>query len=78
MDTAPTLLVTDTMLISQYADVTLFVVRADFTAKQLIAFSKDLNANNKLKNMAYVVNSVGLGKAKDYNYGYGYGYGSSA
>lgn len=76
VDTAPTLLVTDTMLISKYADVTLFVTRANFTDKKLLAFSKDLNANNKLKNMAYVVNGVGNGKSKDYNYGYGYGYGS--
>ena len=73
VDTAPTLLVTDTMLISQYADLTLFVVRAGFTDKRLIEFSKNLNSTKKLYNMAYVLNDVGLGKSRDYNYGHGYG-----
>ena len=76
VDTAPTLLVTDTMLISQYADMTLFVVRAGFTDKRLIEFSKGLNNSNKLHNMAYVLNEVGSGKTREYNYGHGYGYGS--
>ena len=73
VDTAPTLLVTDTMLISQYADLTLFVIRAGFTDKRLIEFSKNLNSSKKLYNMAYVLNDVGTGKTKDYNYGHGYG-----
>lgn len=75
VDTAPTLLVTDTLLISQYADLTLFVVRAGFTDKRLIEFSKNLNNTKKLYNMAFVLNDVGLGKSRDYNYGHGYGYG---
>ncbi len=78
VDTAPTLLVTDTLLISQYADLTLFVARAGFTDKRLIEFSKDLNSSKKLYNMAYVLNEVGHGKTRDYNYGHGYGYGSTA
>ena len=76
VDTAPTLLVTDTMLISQYAHMTLFVVRAGFTDKRLIEFSKGLNNSNKLHNMAYVLNEVGSGKTREYNYGYEYGYGA--
>lgn len=75
VDTAPTLLVTDTLLISQYADMTLFVVRAGFTDKRIIDFSKNLNSTKKLHNMAYVLNDVGLGNSRNYNYGYGYGYG---
>lgn len=77
VDTAPTILVTDTLLIANYADITLFVTRANFTEKEILAFSKDLYKNHKMKNMAYIVNEVGLGKAKDYNYGYGYGYTST-
>ena len=59
--------------ISQYANLTLFVVRAGFTDKRLIEFSKNLNSSKKLYNMAYVLNDVGLGKSRDYNYGHGYG-----
>ena len=75
VDTAPTLLVTDTLLISKYADITLFVARAGYTEKRLVDFSRGLAETKKLRNMAYVLNGVGLGKAKGYNYGYGYGYG---
>ncbi|SHJ76580.1 capsular exopolysaccharide family [Arenibacter nanhaiticus] len=75
VDTAPTILVTDTLLISQHADATLFVTRAGYTDKRLLEFSKDLNKNKKLINMAYVLNDVRLGKGKGYGYGYNYGYG---
>jgi capsular exopolysaccharide synthesis family protein len=74
VDTSPTILVTDTLLISQYADITLFVLRAGFTDKKLLEFSKGLNDDKKLPNMGYVLNAAGHGKLKDYNYGYGYGY----
>lgn len=74
VDTAPTILVTDTLLISKYADVTVYLTRAGFTDKRLLAFSKDLNKTQKLRNMAYIVNSVGADKTYGYNYGYGYGY----
>lgn len=79
VDTAPTILVTDTMLISQLADVTIYITRANYTEKNLLKFSKDLSESGKLKNMAYVINSVGASKSQGYgyNYGYGYGYGSS-
>lgn len=74
MDTAPTMLVTDTLLISDHADATLFVLRAGVTDKNLLQFSKELYQNKKLKNMAYVINAVGSIKEKKYNYGYAYGY----
>ncbi|QWX84361.1 polysaccharide biosynthesis tyrosine autokinase [Cellulophaga sp. HaHaR_3_176] len=76
IDSAPVLLVADTLLISKYADLTLFLARAGFTDKKLLSMSKELNRTNKINNMAYVVNEVGNGKTSDYNYGYGYGYNS--
>jgi capsular exopolysaccharide synthesis family protein len=78
VDTAPTLLVTDTFLISQLADLTLFVIRAGFTEKRMLEFSKELQKSGKLKAMAYVLNEVGRGKSRKYNYGYSYGYGEQA
>lgn len=74
VDTAPTMLVTDTLLISKYADATLFVLRSGFTDKKLVEFSKELSKNKKLNNMAYVLNGVGKIKKGNYNYGYAYGY----
>ncbi|MEM1001157.1 MAG: CpsD/CapB family tyrosine-protein kinase, partial [Bacteroidota bacterium] len=80
VDTAPTILVTDTMLISKLADATIYIARANFTDKSLLSFSKELFESGKLKNMAYVLNSVGTSRSYgySYNYGYGYGYGSQA
>ncbi|PYE82697.1 capsular exopolysaccharide synthesis family protein [Winogradskyella epiphytica] len=75
VDTAPTILVTDTLLISSLADATVYLTRADFTDKSLLKFSKDLSESGKLKNMAYVVNSVGASKSYGYSYNYGYNYG---
>jgi len=77
VDTAPTILVTDTLLISKFADVTLFLTKANYTDKKLLKFSKDLSESGKIKNMAYVINSVGAGKSYSYGYGYGYNYGYS-
>ena len=80
VDTAPTILVTDTMLISTLADATIYIARANFTDKSLLKYSKELFETGKLKNMAYVINGVGASRSYgySYNYGYGYGYGSQA
>ncbi len=80
VDTPPTLLVTDTLVISHLVDTTLYVVRADFTPKNILEFSVDLSNRGKLKNMAYVINNVGsnykgYGANYSYKYSYAYGYG---
>jgi capsular exopolysaccharide synthesis family protein len=80
IDTPPTLLVTDTIIISPLVDTTLYVVRADFTPKNILEFSVDLSNRGKLKNMAYVINNVGsnykgYGNSYSYKYSYAYGYG---
>jgi len=74
IDTAPTMLVTDTLLIAKHADITLFAVRAGVTDKNVMKFSKELNKTKKLKNMVYVMNAVGQIHNSKLNYGYGYGY----
>ncbi|WP_053976057.1 GumC family protein [Mangrovimonas xylaniphaga] len=78
IDTAPTLLVTDTLLISQFSDATLYVARSNYTDKNILQFSKELNRDRKLKNVNYVLNGVGSLKSKGYGYNYGYGYGYEA
>ena len=85
-DTAPTLLVADTLMISQLVDTTVYVVRAGFTPKRIIEYSVGLSDRNKLKNMVYVINNIGLKDSYGYgyrysykyNYGYGYGYGDDS
>lgn len=77
IDSAPTLLVSDTMLIANYADVTLFVVRYDYTEKELLNYVKELHTS-KIKNMAFVLNGVPVGRGYGYGYNYGYNYGYGA
>ena len=75
LDTAPLMLVTDSFLISEVADITIYVTRSKYTEKTLIEFAnKNIDAN-RIKNTAFVLNDVD----KDY-FGYGnkYGYGYSA
>lgn len=75
VDTAPTLLVSDTLLISALADTVVYITRANYTEKKLLNYSRELSESGKLKNMVYVVNAIDLKKANSYGYGYGYNYG---
>ena len=77
VDTAPTIQVVDTLLISEYADATIFITRSKYTDKKLIQFSKELSTAGKLKNMSYVLNDVSFDNGSGYNYGYNYDYGTS-
>src|SRR5690606_10482112 len=56
VDTAPVSLVTDTLIISQYADATVYVVRANKIDKEMLRIPNELYRDKKLKNMALVLN----------------------
>ncbi|MCF8273434.1 MAG: polysaccharide biosynthesis tyrosine autokinase [Flavobacteriaceae bacterium] len=70
VDTAPSMLVTDTLLFSHFAGHTIYMTRADYTEKALLNFTKDLHDKQKLKGMMLVVNDVDQA-----NFGYGARYG---
>ena len=70
VDTAPAMLVTDTLLINKYADVTLYVIKANYTDKKLLEFPKEAVKDGRLKNVALVLNGVAMN-----NFGYGNKYG---
>jgi Mrp family chromosome partitioning ATPase len=74
VDSAPTILVTDTLLINKYADVTAYVTRANYTDTSLLEFVAETIEDGKLSNVAVVVNNV---KLVNFGYGnkYGYAYG---
>lgn len=71
VDTAPSMLVTDTFLINKYTDVTLFVMRAGHSEKGLLDFAMDSINTKKLQNLAFVLNNVDYNK---FGYGSRYGY----
>ncbi|EAQ47936.1 GumC family protein [Leeuwenhoekiella blandensis] len=76
VDTAPSMLVADTFLISKYADLILYVTRAGYTEKKLLHFAVDAQNDGKLHDVSFVINDV---KTANFGYGnkYGYAYGQS-
>ena len=72
LDSAPVGLVTDTLQIGRYADVSCIVCRADYTPKSSFGLINGLAQEKKLTNMCVVLNGVDMSKKK---YGYYYGYG---
>ena len=71
LDTAPVGLVTDTLIIARVADASIYVCRADYTAKNDLNLANKLYDEGKLKNMSIILNGVDMKKRK---YGYYYGY----
>lgn len=76
VDTAPVSLVTDTLLVSKFADASIYVVRANKIDKEMLRIPNELYKENKLNKLTIVLNDSDV--TKGYGYGYGYGYGSKA
>ncbi len=74
IDTAPTMLVADTLSISESADVMMYVIRVGYTDKNLMGYINKLDKEGKINNVALVLNDV---KESNIGYGYSYGYGES-
>ncbi|CAD0220902.1 GumC family protein [Chryseobacterium sp. JV274] len=73
LDTAPLLLVTDTFLIAELSDVTIYVSRSKYTEKALLEFANSNIDQKKIKNVGFVLNDVSrenLGYSNKYGYGY--------
>lgn len=72
LDSAPVMLVSDTLNLVENSDVVLYAVKSDFTEKEMIDFAAGFKKENMIKNMAFVLNSV---KPENTRYGKKYGYG---
>lgn len=68
LDTAPMMLVTDSFLIADVADVTVYVTRSGHTERELIGFINKQIKDKKIKNVGLVLNDV-----SKIHSGYGYG-----
>ena len=73
-DSAPMMLVTDSLIISEFVDQLIYVVKSGFTEVDVIDFPQKLLKDGKIKSLNFVVNAV---KESNLGYGgkYGYGYG---
>ena len=75
VDTAPVNLVTDTLLIAKYADMFMYVARANYLDKRLLSIPQSLYKEKRLPNMAMILNDTDPKRSYGYGYGgYGYGY----
>ena len=72
VDTAPVGLVTDTMLISQYSDLTIYIVRENYSDKRVLQVPESFYKEKRFPNLALLLNAA----SNKAGYGYGYGYGA--
>jgi len=76
MDTAPLMVVSDTLLLTKFSNHIIYVTRAGVTDKSAIQFPIDLHEEGKLNGVSFVVNGVSLDNL-GYGGQYGYGYGKT-
>ena len=76
LDTPPVGLVSDALELAQYCDVTLYIVRQNFTKKEMISLLNNRVKRGELNNTSIILN--GLENKAKYGTGYGYGYGAYA
>ena len=76
LDTPPVGLVSDALELAQYCDVTLYIVRQNFTKKEMISLLNNRVKRGELNNTSIILN--GLENKAKYGTGYGYGYGYGA
>ncbi len=72
IDSAPVMLVSDTMHLIEIADAILYIVKSNFTDQEMLDFADEFKQTRNLKNIAFILNNV---KPEDSRYGNKYGYG---
>ena len=77
LDCPPIEIVADASIIKDYADVSIFVVRAGLMDRRVLGDVDELYKENKYNRLAILLNGTDYisGKYGQYRYGYGYGYG---
>ncbi|KOP39471.1 sugar transporter [Flavobacterium sp. WLB] len=76
LDTPPVGLVSDASELVQYADVTLYIVRQNYTKKDMITLLNNKVKRGELNNTSIVFNGFENKAKYGATYGYGYGYGA--
>ena len=74
IDTPPLALVTDALLLAKYTDTTIYVMRQNYSKKDVVELVNEFDEKKSFKNLSVLVNDIKI--QSGYGYGYGYGYGS--
>lgn len=75
LDCPPIEIVADTQIIDQYADRTLFVIRAGLCERSMLSELNTLYEENKYSNLALILNGTEISKSGYFGNKYGYHYG---
>lgn len=75
VDSAPVGMVSDALILGEYADTVLFVVRQRYTLKKQLEFVNELSSSKKLRDVGIIFDDVKRGGKMGY-FGYGNTYGS--
>ncbi|MFA9186510.1 polysaccharide biosynthesis tyrosine autokinase [Flavobacterium magnesitis] len=75
LDTPPVGLVSDSLELGQYADVTLYIVRQNVTKKEMIPLLNNRVKRGEMTNVSIILNGFENKAKYGSAYGYGYGYG---
>ena len=78
LDTPPVGLVSDSIELVQYCDVILYVIRQNYTKKEMITMLNNRVERGELSNVSIILNGFESKSKYGNAYGYGYGYGDYA
>jgi len=78
LDTPPVGLVADSLELVQFSDVVLYIVRQNYTKKEMITLLNNRIKRGELSNVSIVLNGYENKAKYGAAYGYGYGYGAYA
>lgn len=75
LDTPPLVLASDYLILMQYIDYNMYVVRHGHTDVESLTRINELYDSKKIRNLGLIINDVLSSPSNGYGYGYGYGYG---
>ncbi len=75
LDTPPIAIVTDTLTLKDVLDAFIFVIRHNYSDKQVIELANNIYEKKLINNAGIVVNDIQVKGYYGYSYRYGYGYG---
>lgn len=75
LDTPPIGIVTDTLILSDLIESLLFVIRHNYSDRQVVQLVNELHGRKVFKNISVVMNDIKVSGYYGYSYRYDYGYG---
>jgi tyrosine-protein kinase Etk/Wzc len=72
LDTPPVAMVSDSFTLAKFADTTLYVIRQNYSRKDVIIIANQMQNENRLPSLSILINDIKPSRSMGYNYYYGY------